>query len=167
MLKKIISGGQTGADQGGLHGAKLAGLATGGTTPRGWRTETGPRQDLKHYNLTQSQSSSYIPRTRKNIKDSDGTLIFGNIMSPGNASTARVCEGLRVPYLAIPFIRGETLSAHILLVIAWINLHGVETLNIAGNRESKNPGIHDAVSNFIVELISELEKESCKDKASR
>jgi hypothetical protein len=36
---KIISGGQTGADQGGLEGARLLGIQTGGTAPYNWMTD--------------------------------------------------------------------------------------------------------------------------------
>lgn len=42
-LRWIISGGQTGADQGGLDAGKALGLKTGGLMPKGWRTEAGPR----------------------------------------------------------------------------------------------------------------------------
>jgi Circularly permutated YpsA SLOG family len=38
LLKKIISGGQTGADQAGLRTAKRLGIETGGWMPQGWRT---------------------------------------------------------------------------------------------------------------------------------
>jgi Circularly permutated YpsA SLOG family len=38
---KIISGGQTGADQAGWRAAKACGLETGGWMPKGWKTELG------------------------------------------------------------------------------------------------------------------------------
>lgn len=47
MLTKIISGGQTGADEGGLEGARLLGIPTGGTAPKGYRTENGPNLTLR------------------------------------------------------------------------------------------------------------------------
>lgn len=42
MLERIVSGGQTGADQAALRAARAAGLPTGGWAPRGWLTEEGP-----------------------------------------------------------------------------------------------------------------------------
>lgn len=36
---KIISGGQTGADMGGLEAAREYGFPTGGYAPKGWMTE--------------------------------------------------------------------------------------------------------------------------------
>ena len=46
MVRKIISGGQTGADQAGLAVAKRLGIPTGGFVPKGFLTEAGPRPDL-------------------------------------------------------------------------------------------------------------------------
>ncbi|MFZ8324119.1 YpsA SLOG family protein, partial [Staphylococcus aureus] len=40
-LKKVISGGQTGADQAGLRAGKAAGLETGGMVPKGCLTDDG------------------------------------------------------------------------------------------------------------------------------
>jgi hypothetical protein len=36
MLSKVVSGGQTGADQGALHAPRAADIATGGWAPREW-----------------------------------------------------------------------------------------------------------------------------------
>ena len=47
MIKKIISGGQTGADQIGLEVALSLGIPTGGTAPKGFITETGPNYKLR------------------------------------------------------------------------------------------------------------------------
>ena len=45
-VTKIISGGQTGADQAGLAAAKRLGIPTGGFFSKGFLTEAGPRPDL-------------------------------------------------------------------------------------------------------------------------
>lgn len=44
-LRRVISGGQCGVDVAALRAAKRAGLQTGGTMPRGWRTLDGPRPE--------------------------------------------------------------------------------------------------------------------------
>ena len=46
MLAKIISGGQTGADQAGWRATRAFGIPTGGSMPRGFLTEDGPRPDF-------------------------------------------------------------------------------------------------------------------------
>ena len=162
MLKKIISGGQTGADQGALHGAKVAGLKTGGTAPKGWKTEWGPAEShLLYYNLCQSQNSSYPARTKRNVFDSDGTLIFGGLQSAGSAITLRFCKDQDKPCLFIPWGGNNLYPVATYLPNAklWIERENIETLNVAGNRESKNPGIHVATKNFIVNLVAELKEE--------
>src|ERR1700716_2062732 len=70
MLRKIISGGQTGADRAGLDFAIETGLEHGGYVPRGRKAEDG-RID-ERYNLVQLSTSSYPARTRRNIEESDG-----------------------------------------------------------------------------------------------
>jgi hypothetical protein len=40
VIERVVTGGQTGADQGGLRAARAAGIATGGWAPQGWLTES-------------------------------------------------------------------------------------------------------------------------------
>lgn len=78
MIKKIISGGQTGADSGGLIAGKTLNILTGGHAPKGFLTEYGPNYNLKEdFNLIEDYSPKYPPRTKKNVLNSDGTIIFG------------------------------------------------------------------------------------------
>jgi hypothetical protein len=74
MLRKVISGGQTGADRAGLDFAIETGLEHGGYVPRGRKAEDGRIDD--RYNLFELSTSSYPARTRRNIEESDGTVIF-------------------------------------------------------------------------------------------
>src|SRR5262249_29141313 len=73
-LEKIISGGQTGVDQGALCAARKAGFPTGGWAPKGWLTERGPAPWLAELGLLQHASPSYPLRTRANVAASDATL---------------------------------------------------------------------------------------------
>ena len=74
MLRKIISGGQTGADQAGLDVAIKNNIPHGGAIPRGRMTENGVLAEK--YKLTEMTTKSYPKRTAKNVMDSDGTVIF-------------------------------------------------------------------------------------------
>ena len=47
MIKKIISGGQTGADRGGLLAGRHLGIETGGTAPPDFITEVGVDDSLR------------------------------------------------------------------------------------------------------------------------
>ena len=62
MLRKIISGGQTGADCAGLDFAIEAALEHGGFLPRGRRAEDGKIPD--QYHLTELSSIYYAVRTK-------------------------------------------------------------------------------------------------------
>src|SRR5262245_8934917 len=93
VLIRIISGGQSGADHGGLLAARELGIPTGGTAPRGWQTETGPQESLlKSFGLVESREPGYPARTRQNVQDADGTLLVGEYRSGGSALTANVAR---------------------------------------------------------------------------
>jgi predicted Rossmann-fold nucleotide-binding protein len=87
MLRKIISGGQTGADRAGLDFALETGLEHGGYVPSGRKAEDG-RID-ERYNLVELSTDSYPARTRRNIEESDGTVIFSleRLLSGGTKLT--------------------------------------------------------------------------------
>lgn len=141
-LKKVISGGQTGADQTGVEEASALGLETGGTMPKGFRTDNGPRPDFaKKYGLVEHMDVSYVPRTRKNAKDADVTLWFGNTGSPGYFCTNKACKDWGKPMFDNP-------DATRMIELA----DTYEVWNVAGNRESKNPGVIDHVKNSFAVL---------------
>jgi len=73
MIKKIISGGQTGADLAALDVAIKLGISHGGWIPKGRLTEAGVLDEK--YKLTEMETSNYNKRTEQNVVDSDGTLI--------------------------------------------------------------------------------------------
>lgn len=153
MLTKIISGGQTGADRGGLEAAKRLGLLTGGTAPKGYRTENGPDLSLKDFGLTQHSSAQYPPRTEENVKNSDGTIIFSiALRSQGSEITAKLCKKHGKPFLAI---HDNNNPAAVHAIKVFIVLHQIKILNIAGNRESLWPGIKE---NVIETLVKALKK---------
>jgi hypothetical protein len=74
MIKKIVSGGQTGADRAALDFALKFFKPHGGWIPKGHITEDGPLPDK--YQLEEMPTGSYPARTEQNVIDSDGTVIF-------------------------------------------------------------------------------------------
>jgi hypothetical protein len=100
MIKCIITGGQSGADQGAWQGAKAAGLATGGWMPRGWMTEEGPRPDFHVlYGAEEHNSPACPPRARENVAQADATLLFnfGAVWSAGTIIAYSAAEAARKP----------------------------------------------------------------------
>jgi len=152
-VEKIISGGQTGADQGGLGAGVTLGLKTGGWAPKGWRTEDGPAPWLAELGLRAHASRSYPPRTKLNVVHSDGTLIIGNPSSPGSRLTARLCKEEHRPVYTLVATGRSDVSRHVRAFRKWILSHDLQVLNVAGNRESSNPGITQATHDFLVEAL--------------
>lgn len=161
-VHKIISGGQTGADQGALRAAVRLGLQTGGWAPRGFLTELGGNDELRwRYNLAEHARSEYPPRTRQNVIDSDATIVIGNLASRGSRLTIKLCDRLRRPLLTIrwPFIGPGADEVYCVMLRQFLGPNGpagsggVRVLNVAGNRESKMPGIAAAVEEFLVRSL--------------
>lgn len=153
--QRIISGGQAGADIGGLVGAKRAGILTGGTAPKGYRTEKGPQVEaLKSLGLVEHTSPNYRDRTSQNVRDSDATLIVAtNRFSGGTRLTIQFCEANSKPYLVVD-PRSALALEHLLSFIARVK---PRILNVAGNRESISPGIA-ALTAKLVENAFRYEK---------
>jgi hypothetical protein len=128
MVKKVISGGQSGADRIGLEIARELGIETGGTAPKNYKTENGCDLSLKEFGLVEDESSDYNPRTEKNVINSDGTVIFGDIKSPGSKVTISFLKTHNKKYIINP--TADELKN-------FINENNIQILNVAGNRGSK------------------------------
>jgi hypothetical protein len=76
MLRKVISGGQTGADRAGLDAAVVACIPIGGYCPKGRGAEDGVIPEK--YPMIELDSPESYYRTEKNVLDSDGTLILNH-----------------------------------------------------------------------------------------
>ena len=74
VVDKIISGGQSGADRAALDVALALGIPVGGWCPAGRLAEDGVIP--AHYPLTETKSSIHSVRTRRNVREADGTLVF-------------------------------------------------------------------------------------------
>jgi hypothetical protein len=150
-LRKIISGGQTGADAGGLLAARALGIVSGGTAPRGWLTEDGPRErELRDFGLLECEQDGFPARTRRNVADSSGTLLVGQYRTGGSRLTYDVARELGKPLFHISFPkRGDRMDEF----RRWLDEHDIVVLNVAGNRESQSPGIAEFTRDFLVKAI--------------
>lgn len=140
FCERIVSGGQTGADRAALDFAIKNHYTHGGWAPRGREAEDGPIP-LK-YQLTELPDGGYRQRTRRNVEDSDGTLIVSlGELDGGTLATHAFVQRLGKPHLVVPVDGGVTDTATT-DVLAWLRAHAITTLNVAGPRESKRPGIY-------------------------
>lgn len=145
MVTKVISGGQTGVDRTGLEVAFRLGLETGGTAPKGYRTENGSDYTLRDvYHLRESWSSAYPPRTEDNVKEADGTVLFGDMHSPGCKLTIRLCQRHKKPYTENPSVA---------FLKAWVEQNHIYTLNVAGNRLHTNPQATRTAKTVLTEAL--------------
>ena len=143
MIRKIISGGQTGADRAALDIALKYNIPHGGWIPKGRKTEDGLLPSK--YNLQEMPTSSYPKRTEQNVKDSDGTLIFSRGKTTGGTDyTRRMVLKHRKQILHIDLNHTTSYDAAT-LILSWIELQKVKILNVAGPRASKDPAIYNDV----------------------
>ncbi len=169
MITKIISGGQTGADRGGLDAAIHCEWPHGGWCPRGRKAEDGVIPVA--YHLNEMVSPEYLPRTKANVFDSDATVIFTyGPLSGGSLKTATYVHHLEKPWHEMDLL--HTTAKHAVIeIMGWLagdeELNDYDeysafppplkcVLNVAGSRERHAPGIHQAVFRLMVEVLMKV-----------
>lgn len=147
----ITSGGQTGVDRAALDVARETGVTGTGWCPSGRLAEDGPLPD--YYPLTETPKRDYSQRTRWNVRDTDGTLVL-TIGTPdgGTAYTIRVAEELGKPHLVLDLSQKPSPDA----VLVWLQNHAIRKLNVAGPRESKQPGIYERTIAFLISVVERI-----------
>jgi hypothetical protein len=181
-IERLISGGQSGADQAGLRAARTAGIMTGGTAPRGWLAEVA---DVQPDGVVR-----WIHRSCPWLADfglvecgdppgptpdpSDGQLWrewVARCYPPrtrANVSDSHATiwfgstesRGFRTTHDAA-LARGQGYPFMVVfggltrpsVVRDWIATHRPRTLNVAGNRESTAPGIAVRVEEFLGQVF--------------
>lgn len=151
VVRKIVSGGQTGVDRAALDVAIFLEIEHGGWCPMGRRAEDG--RIPKIYKLRQTRSKHYAVRTERNVVESDGTcILYRGVTSGGTELTRRLAVKHQRPLICIDLgTAGEVEQNQLQL---WIRTHGVRVLNIAGPRDSTCPGIMRQVERFLMAALS-------------
>ena len=158
---RVISGGQTGVDRAALEAAEASGLERGGWGPPGRESETGPipaRFPLRETPLERSPRAPDVPRslrTEWNVRDSDATLLLRPARAgpdPGSDFTAACAAALGRPCLVCDPAGGDAAEE----IARWLDAHRIRTLNVAGPRESRCPGIEARARALLVAVFSRL-----------
>ena len=158
---KIVSGGQTGVDQGGLQAARALGLDWGGWVPKGWRTENGPLSAVYREKMQEHCSSNYLGRTLKNVVDSHATLIILNTLplTGGTKKTKEFALNVRRSHFVVSLEEENGVER----VQEWLkSFFAAESsphplvLNVAGPRESKVSGIQKRTKKFLIDVFAGL-----------
>lgn len=162
MLRKIVSGGQTGVDRAALDSARLqTAFSWGGWCPKGRVAEDGQLGE-EYFSSTrlgcglkEATSSRPAQRTRLNVRDSDATLIVrsGRILSPGTKLTIKLLREAEKPYRICDPYKVYTVPR----IVQWICEpqadNTIEILNVAGPRESKSKGIYDRTFQYLTDIF--------------
>lgn len=151
--ERIVSGGQAGVDRGALDAALSEDWPCGGWCPADRAAEDGTIPD--RYPLRATAESDPTVRTRRNVEDSDGTLIL--CVGPptgGTRLTAEICERIGRPCLVLDG-NAVTVAEAACRVTEFVSEHNIATLNVAGPRASGWPGAHGYARAVIAALLSD------------
>jgi hypothetical protein len=151
IIKKIISGAQTGADRAALDFAINNDIPHGGWVPKGRKAEDGIIPD--HYEVKEAPTSEYSRRTELNVIDSDGTLILTHgELSGGSLLTEKLAEKHKKPCLHINLNQKPEFQATV-DITHWLSANGIAVLNVAGSRASHDPKIYASTLSILETVL--------------
>jgi len=158
-LRKIISGGQTGVDQGALRAAQSLGFSCGGWCPPGRACESGiiplhfPLQEMPEERSPNAPGIPRSLRTEWNVRDSDATLILQpharERPDPGTAWTMQCATEFGRPLLVCDPCDVAASGR----ILGWLTKCDVRTLNVAGPCEGTSPGIGEQTFTLLHGLL--------------
>ena len=136
-MLKIVSGGQTGVDQGALAAALASDADCGGWCPEGRLSEEGPIPAM--YPVVELPGAGYRERTLQNVLDSDGTaIIHDGELEGGTRLTWVFCERHDRPSMLID-ASALSVDRAVDALVEFVSGNGLGVLNVAGPRASKWP----------------------------
>lgn len=152
LLRKVISGGQTGVDRAGLDAAREAGIPTGGYCAKGRLAEDGTIP--ASYPVSELEFHFSSVRTKKNVVASDGTLILNKgDLTGGTFLTQEFAAKHGKPFLVVQLDAKKVIKQE--QVLGWLTEQQIRVLNIAGPRESKSPsGIYNEARLYLHKLFT-------------
>ena len=151
MLERVIERADRGRP-GRRRAARACGIPTGGAMPKGFLTEDGPRPEFDElYGARELWTADYPTRTARNVMDAPAThrrarwapRDTGRPGTPASTGSGRCSRSSRAR-------RGPS------DVVAWLEAGGFRSLNVAGNRESGNPGIGERAERFLLAVFRQL-----------
>jgi hypothetical protein len=150
-LRKIISGGQTGADRAALDWAIKRVIAHGGWCPKGRAAEDGVID--QRYRLVETPSDDYSQRTEWNVRDSDATAVFSirKELCGGSLLTVELTARYNKP--VIHLCQEDEQANHAQELRSFIEKFGISVLNVAGPRASDEPGVYQFVLSVLDQAL--------------
>lgn len=163
-LRKVISGGQCGADFAGLQAARDTSIDTGGVAPPGFVTSRGKKPELGTvFGLrefeplvahTMNARALYAQRSMQNVDESDGTVAFRLQPSIGTDRTIAYCrtgkwgahsgaDRLYRNCLVIEDLHKDNHEIVVQQIRNFIESNFIRVLNVAGHRNDETAGMQD------------------------
>jgi hypothetical protein len=164
MIRKIVSGAQTGADRAALDVARNWPIESGGWVPKGRLAEDGI-VPADYPGLRETDSAEVAVRTEANVHDSDGTLILSHgPLRGGSLTTLEVAHRLSKPVLhvdlaVVPFHQA------IDSICGWLKKEHVVVLNVAGPRASEDPRVASATTAVLAGVLTRQSDEDLHSDA--
>jgi hypothetical protein len=140
MIRKIISGGQTGVELAALDIAIKLGITHGGWTSRGKRNAEGLLPAL--YDLAETSSLGFQSAMENNVNASDGTLVISRDMKTARTRTAvqaalkQQRQFLHVDLAQYSLFEAASLTA------SWLSQQQIKVVFITGLTASEDARIY-------------------------
>ena len=147
MIKKIITSGQTEADQAALDIAIRLRIPHGGWTTKDRIAETGSLPE--RFKLQEMQTDNYSECIKQNVIDSMGTLIISYGTLTGDLDYARkMALRHKRQMLGIDLNQMDDAKAATLLN-DWIQLYRIDVLHVIGPDAQVNPYVRNQTENIM------------------
>ena len=149
MLKKIISGGQSGVEIAALDAAIRLDIPHGGWCYRNRKTDGGVLPE--NYNVKEIDNPSYFERLKKNIIDSDGTVVLTHgQMVVGSKAVKDLADKHNKPLLNVN-LGDHPLDHTVSLIRQWMTNHEIDTIYFTGSKtgRGRSTKIYDQVIQII------------------
>lgn len=156
-VRRIVSGGQTGADRAALDWALRHGVRYGGWCPRGGLAEDhdeAPGLLGPYPGLRETPTERHAVRTSWNVRDSDATLVVvppGYEPSGGTAYTIVETERQGRPHLVADGTDPEAVRRWLAGLVE--ELGDGLVLNVAGPRASLAPAVYAVCTALLDDVL--------------
>jgi len=140
VIRKIISAGQTGVELAALDIAIKLGISHGGWTSRGRRNEEGQLSEI--YQLVETSALGLHDALRKNVAESDGTLVISRgKRTPHTKEAVRTALELERQLLHIDLSQHALFEAAS-LTSSWMAQKHIQTAHVTGLSSSEDQRIY-------------------------
>jgi hypothetical protein len=147
MIEKIISSGIPGAEQAALDASIKLGIAYGGWIPKEGHGTVAPVADK--YNLIEMPTANQTEILKKNIRESDGTLILSHgTLSSKEENAANSTRRYSTPLLHVDLNSTGAFNAAS-LINDWIIENDLTILHVTGPSENEDEKIYPAALDIL------------------